>query len=82
MNFFCIFADETVLRGYVESFTLAVSNATYTYSSHVTSVVIGDLAPSTNYTLILTLYVNGGMSISTQPITRQTADGGIVYIMR
>lgn len=73
--------DEVVLQGSVQSFTLQVTSAVsepvnLSLGPTITSTTIPDLTPNTDYTFVLTVFVNGGMSKSTGPVLGRTADGG------
>lgn len=53
-------------------------NVTETYDPGTTSVLVKNLQPSTLYTVYLTLTVHGGQSITSNPMSAQTLDGGLL----
>ena len=51
------------------------------YEPSTTSTVIGHLQPSIAYTISLTLVTHGGATITSEPISVRTKDGGKIYFV-
>lgn len=68
------------LQGSVKYFTLSaasdVKDQIENYPSNVTRVVLNNLTPNTEYTILVTITVHGGGAINNEPVITSTLDGG------
>ena len=78
--FFLYVLDVFELQGGVDVYEVRLQSDifsnVYTYDAEISSVIIGDLTPSTTYEVRVTIVVHGGETISSDSHYVTTLDGG------
>lgn len=83
---FLFISAVTDLQGYVELFTVSavpdiMITVTKEYGPGNTTALLTDLKPNTQYSVTVMIRINGGASISSDPVAARTIDGGMKYII-